>query len=104
MAERLAKRVLLIGWDAADWKVMSPLLDAGKMPALASLIERGVMGNLATLEPPFSPMLWTSIATVCPLSAAALTAVSAWRRRPGLKSWSQTSGATSLSVRSPAFW
>ncbi|MAQ94836.1 MAG: hypothetical protein CMM84_15070 [Rhodothermaceae bacterium] len=63
MAERLAKRVLLIGWDAADWKVMSPLLDAGKMPALASLVDRGVMGNLATLEPPFSPMLWTSIAT-----------------------------------------
>ena len=63
MAERLAKRVLLIGWDAADWKVMSPLLDAGKMPALASLVDHGVMGNLATLEPPFSPMLWTSIAT-----------------------------------------
>ena len=28
-----------------------------------SLIERGVRGNLATLDPPFSPMLWTSIAT-----------------------------------------
>ena len=63
MAERIAKKVLLVGWDAADWKVISPLLDAGKMPALASLVERGVMGNLATLEPPFSPMLWTSIAT-----------------------------------------
>ncbi|MGB3541361.1 alkaline phosphatase family protein [Rubrivirga sp.] len=63
MPDRIANRVLLIGWDAADWKVISPLLDAGKMPALASLVERGVMGNLATLEPPFSPMLWTSIAT-----------------------------------------
>jgi arylsulfatase A-like enzyme/Flp pilus assembly protein TadD len=55
--------VLLIGWDAADWKVLHPLLDAGKMPALQRLVERGVMGNLATLDPPFSPMLWTSIAT-----------------------------------------
>ncbi|MEL7363070.1 MAG: alkaline phosphatase family protein, partial [Bacteroidota bacterium] len=62
-SHRLAKKVLLIGWDAADWKVITPLLDAGKMPALESLIDRGVMGNLATLDPPLSPMLWTSIAT-----------------------------------------
>ena len=33
------------------------------MPALESMINRGVMGNLATLDPPFSPILWTSIAT-----------------------------------------
>jgi predicted AlkP superfamily phosphohydrolase/phosphomutase/tetratricopeptide (TPR) repeat protein len=57
------RRVLLIGWDAADWKVINPLLDAGKLPALAGLVERGVMGNIATLDPPMSPMLWTSIAT-----------------------------------------
>ncbi|MEM1268805.1 MAG: alkaline phosphatase family protein [Bacteroidota bacterium] len=62
-SKRLAKKVLLIGWDAADWKVISPMLDAGLMPALNGLIERGVMGNLATLDPPLSPMLWTSIAT-----------------------------------------
>jgi predicted AlkP superfamily phosphohydrolase/phosphomutase/tetratricopeptide (TPR) repeat protein len=56
-------RVLLIGWDAADWKVIQPLLDAGQMPNLARLIEGGMHGNLATLYPPLSPMLWTSIAT-----------------------------------------
>lgn len=63
MAHRLAKRVLLIGWDAADWKVITPLLDAGKMPALEFFINHGVMGNLATLRPILSPMLWNSIAT-----------------------------------------
>jgi tetratricopeptide (TPR) repeat protein len=63
MTGQLAKRVLLIGWDAADWRVINPLMDAGKMPALQSLIEHGVMGNLATLHPVLSPMLWTSIAT-----------------------------------------
>lgn len=57
------RRVLLVGWDAADWKVISPMLDAGKMPVLESLIEGGVMGKLATLTPVLSPMLWTSIAT-----------------------------------------
>jgi len=56
-------RVLLIGWDAADWKVIKPLLYAGQMPHLASLVAGGVHGNLATIYPPLSPMLWTSIAT-----------------------------------------
>ena len=56
-------RVLLIGWDAADWKVIQPLLDAGEMPNLAKLISGGLRGNIATLYPALSPMLWTSIAT-----------------------------------------
>lgn len=63
MSKRLAKKVLVIGWDAADWKVINPLLDAGLMPALEKLINRGSMGNIATLDPPLSPILWTSIAT-----------------------------------------
>ncbi|RLD11279.1 MAG: hypothetical protein DRI44_03930 [Chlamydiae bacterium] len=63
MSKKISKKVLLIGWDAADWKIINPLLDAGKMPALEFLVNGGVMGNLATLNPPLSPMLWTSIAT-----------------------------------------
>ncbi|MEO1998523.1 MAG: alkaline phosphatase family protein, partial [Planctomycetaceae bacterium] len=58
-----AKRVLLIGWDAADWKVIHPLMDAGNMPALQYLVENGVSGNISTLHPVLSPTLWTSIAT-----------------------------------------
>ncbi|MCB1096448.1 MAG: alkaline phosphatase family protein [Verrucomicrobiae bacterium] len=42
---------------------MSPLIDEGKMPFARHLIENGVMGNLATINPILSPMLWTSIAT-----------------------------------------
>jgi arylsulfatase A-like enzyme len=57
------RKVLLVGWDAADWKVIHPLMDAGKMPHLQRLVEGGVMANMATLHPPLSPMLWTSIAT-----------------------------------------
>ncbi|MEM6326218.1 MAG: alkaline phosphatase family protein [Bacteroidota bacterium] len=63
MPTRLAKRVLLIGWDAADWKLITPMMEAGQMPSLQRLVERGVRGNLATLDPPLSPLLWTSIAT-----------------------------------------
>jgi tetratricopeptide (TPR) repeat protein/arylsulfatase A-like enzyme len=40
-----------------------PLIDAGKMPNLARLIEEGICGNIATLQPVLSPILWTSIAT-----------------------------------------
>lgn len=56
-------KVLLIGWDAADWKVINPLMEEGLMPSLQSLVEEGVIGKLATLDPPLSPTLWTSIAT-----------------------------------------
>ena len=56
-------RLLLVGWDAADWKLIDPLLARGEMPNLASLLGRGVRGNIATIHPPLSPMLWTSIAT-----------------------------------------
>ena len=57
------RRVLLIGWDGADWALIRPLLAAGKLPVLKRFLEGGVNGNLRTLEPMLSPMLWTSIAT-----------------------------------------
>ena len=62
MADRRQK-VLLVGWDSADWKIIHPLLDAGELPGLARLVDTGTSGNLTTLEPQLSPMLWTSIAT-----------------------------------------
>ena len=63
MPDQLAKKVLLIGWDAADWKIITPLLDQGLMPTLEDFVNHGVMGNIATLQPILSPMLWNSIAT-----------------------------------------
>lgn len=63
MGKRLAKRVLLIGWDAADWTMIRPLVDQGKMPTFAKLMAAGASGNLATIQPVLSPMLWNSIAT-----------------------------------------
>ena len=57
------RKVLLIGWDSADWRVLSPLMDEGLLPTLSSLVNRGVMGNLGTIEPILSPIVWTSIAT-----------------------------------------
>jgi predicted AlkP superfamily phosphohydrolase/phosphomutase len=58
-----ARKVMLVGWDAADWKMIHPLMDWGLMPATKRLVEGGVMASLTTLSPVLSPMLWTSIAT-----------------------------------------
>jgi len=60
---RLAKKILLVGWDAADWQIINPLMDAGLMPTLEKFVTGGIIGNIATLQPVLSPILWNSIAT-----------------------------------------
>jgi predicted AlkP superfamily phosphohydrolase/phosphomutase/tetratricopeptide (TPR) repeat protein len=55
--------VLLLGWDAADWDVILPLVQARQMPATQWLMQNGARGNLLTLAPTVSPLLWNSIAT-----------------------------------------
>lgn len=55
--------VFVIGMDGLEWDVMTPLLDAGKLPHFQAMIERGVAGGLATFQPTFSPVVWTSMAT-----------------------------------------
>ncbi len=57
------RRVLLIGWDGADWRMIRPMLEAGQMPNFKRFMDEGVHGNIATLQPMLSPMLWTTIAT-----------------------------------------
>ncbi len=61
--QRWSQRVLLVGWDGADWEMIEPLIEQGGMPNLRQFIEQGMMGNIASLRPMISPILWTSIAT-----------------------------------------
>ncbi len=56
-------RVLLIGLDGADWEIIDPLLEQGRMPNLQRLIDTGVRADLLTISPMISPVIWTSIAT-----------------------------------------
>ncbi|MBI5694222.1 MAG: alkaline phosphatase family protein [Nitrospirae bacterium] len=58
-----AGKVVLIGVDAATWKVMLPLMDAGGLPNMARLMREGAWGVLTSEEPTSSPTLWTTIAT-----------------------------------------
>ena len=58
-----AKKCILVGWDGADWLIAKPLLDAGRLPQLQAMIDNGVSGDLLSMPPYISPMLWNTIAT-----------------------------------------
>ncbi len=55
--------VLVVGLDGADWRIVDPLMAAGRMPNLKRLVDRGVRANLLSISPMLSPVIWTSIAT-----------------------------------------
>jgi predicted AlkP superfamily phosphohydrolase/phosphomutase len=57
------QRALLIGVDAATWYVMRPMIDRGELPNVRALMDRGVHGDLLSMDPMVSPALWTTIAT-----------------------------------------
>lgn len=59
----LDTKILLIGLDGADWDILDPLMEAGKLPHLKNLKENGSTGRLLTVTPTLSPIIWTSIAT-----------------------------------------
>src|SRR4029078_3235417 len=58
-----SSKVLLIGWEAAEWNIIEPLLEAGQLPHLNRLIDNGVIGRLAAFDPSVPPVAWTSLAT-----------------------------------------
>lgn len=58
-----ADRLVLLALDGADWKVIRPLIAKGRLPNLARLVREGSSGDLATLKPALSPVVWTTIAT-----------------------------------------
>src|SRR4051812_41299439 len=59
----MPNRLLLIGWEAADWKILHPLIDAGEMPSLRRIVETGISGQLLCTQPMTSVSQWTTIVT-----------------------------------------
>jgi Tfp pilus assembly protein PilF len=61
-------RVLFVGLDGADWELFDGYMASGIMPNLAALAREGRTGALTTIQPPLSPLVWTTMMTgVSPL-------------------------------------
>lgn len=60
----LPARMLIFGVDGATWDV----IDAEPLPAFHALAAEGARGDLISMEPMFSPLLWTTIASGRPVS------------------------------------
>ena len=63
MFPRMANRMLVVGWDGADWNILDPLLAAGELPALAALLERGSRGVSRSSLPSHSWAAWPTFLT-----------------------------------------
>lgn len=92
-------KVIVLGLDAATWKQIDPLIEAGRLPNIAGLARRGCRGSLETLYPTISPLIWTSMVTGVPaqLHGRDFTIT----RIPGSYRFSQDTGRL---LAYPALW
>jgi predicted AlkP superfamily phosphohydrolase/phosphomutase len=57
-------KVVILGVDGMDWRIIDPLIEQGELPNIAALIDRGARADFRSLEPEMkSPIIWTTIAT-----------------------------------------
>jgi predicted AlkP superfamily phosphohydrolase/phosphomutase len=101
--------VVIVGIDGADWRVIQPLVDRGRMPAFGRLIREGTTGVLRSMEPSASPSLWTTIATgVGPerhgIHGFVVGAPDAAGEEAGRAGVKEVRPVTSTMRRAPAFW
>ena len=52
-------KVIVLGWDSATFDVIDPLIEQGRLPALSSLMRRGVRAPLRSVWPPMTDCAWT---------------------------------------------
>jgi Flp pilus assembly protein TadD len=62
-------RLVLLGLDALDWKLVDDLTARGVMPNLSTLIRRGAQAVHDVPQPLISPVVWNTIATGVPPEA-----------------------------------
>jgi len=63
VGEVITQKVVLIGIDGASWNIINLLMSRGKLPNFSFLVKNGTSGTLESIDPSFTPIVWTSIAT-----------------------------------------
>ena len=56
-------KVMIFGVDGAEWDILRPMLEKGRLPNFGKIISEGASGPLQSFTPMLSPVIWTSIAT-----------------------------------------
>ncbi len=56
-------KVFVLGLDGATWDLLRPLAEAGQLPNLERLRNKGASGVLESIFPPLSPVAWTGVMT-----------------------------------------
>ena len=56
-------KIVIIGLDAAVMSLVHPWVEQGDLSNLASLMAKGVSGELESVKPPLTPAAWTSFMT-----------------------------------------
>lgn len=56
-------KLTVLGWDAATFAVIDPLIEAGQLPNLRRIFERGSRGVLRSTIPPITSQAWATAFT-----------------------------------------
>ncbi len=56
-------KLILLGFDSADWRIIRPMVLDGDLPHFARLMEQGSTAPFRSMVPLLSPLLWTTMAT-----------------------------------------
>ena len=57
------ERVLVVGWDGADWEIVDDLIGRGLLPTAAAMVSEGASGTLMSTTPTHSWSAWASFLT-----------------------------------------
>ncbi|HEX2235236.1 MAG TPA: alkaline phosphatase family protein [Actinomycetota bacterium] len=77
----MAPRLVVLGWDSATFDVIDPLVERGRLPALAGLARDGFRARLRSSWPPMTDCAWTCAFTGANPGAHGI--YGSWYRAPG---------------------
>jgi Tfp pilus assembly protein PilF len=90
---------VFLGLDGADWQLLDRYVAAGRMPRLAELLKHSSAGVLESLQPPLSPLVWTTMMSGTPPTEHGVLDFTRFHPHSG-----QREPITSTERRVPAIW